>query len=189
MSISKKNLEGLSSRELLMYIEECAKKGDDTEMMRAHRFLLIKEGEDPDDYSDIDDYYEPSEEDLTNYSSTDFETLNSDELMSVISNREDFYSNRESKKAIKIFIRKKKENPGFSEHDSDIEWAESVEVILNRATKVNWISILVPLIFPFGFLFQQDYLRERTLSVFNLSVFGVLLILAIVYSIREYKKG
>lgn len=52
--MSKMNLEALSSKELLIYIEECAKKGDDTEMMRAHRILLIKEGEDPDDFSYID---------------------------------------------------------------------------------------------------------------------------------------
>jgi hypothetical protein len=77
------NLDLLTSRELLIYIEGCAKKGDEEEMMRAHRFLLIKEGEDPDNFSDLEDYYEPSEEDLTNYSKADFETLNSDELMSI----------------------------------------------------------------------------------------------------------
>ena len=183
------NLDLLTSRELLIYIEGCAKKGDEEEMMRAHRFLLIREGENPDDFTDLEDYYEPSEEDLTNYSKADFETLNSDELMSVISNREDFYSNRESKKALKIFIKNKKANPGFSEHESDLEWAESIKITLNQTSKINWFSMSIPFILPFGFLYQQLIGKGKEPSTFNLSVFVLLLILAIGYSIREYKKG
>ena len=182
----KKNLDLLSSRELLIYIQECAEKGLDDEMMRAHRFLLIKEGENPDDNSDIHDYYEPSEFDLTKYNESDFENLNSDELMSVISNHEDFYSDRQSKKAIAIFIRKKKENPNFSEHDSDLEWAESVKVTLGQKSKADWILILIPLIIPFGFMFKQIVIRKNEFSSFNLGVFGILLIVTIGYSIRKY---
>ena len=49
--MSQKKLDLLSSRELMIYIQECAEKGLDNEMMRAHNVLLIREGEEPADYN------------------------------------------------------------------------------------------------------------------------------------------
>jgi hypothetical protein len=52
--MKEKNLKVLSGKELMQYIELCSKNGDSKEMMRAYRTLIILNGEDPDDFSDID---------------------------------------------------------------------------------------------------------------------------------------